>query len=130
MLCSPATLFAVLAVVRHSVEQFRLERTSDDILRCLGSVTAEWTKYSATVDKVVRHTETLHRSVNDELAGTRRRVFEQKLAEIDRLRDGRTIDGTDLGGAPATGGEALVARMAGGDVRPLSRSSDDRPEAV
>ena len=123
VLCSPATLFAVLAVVRQSVEQFRLERTSDEILRCLGGVTEEWAKFTSTLDKVGKQLDTLHRSVNDELNGTRRRVFEQRLGEIDRLRDSQAP-------LPEAGGEALAARKASGDVRPLLVRDPGRGEAV
>ena len=112
VLCSPATLFAVLAVVRQSVEQFRLERTSDEILRCLGGVTEEWTKFTDSLDKVARQLDTVTRSFHDELNGTRRRVFDKSLAEVDRLRDAQAP-------LPARPGEALVARKAEGDIRPL-----------
>ena len=111
VLCSPGTLFAVLAVVRHSVEQFRLERTSDEILRCLGGVTAEWGKFTTSLDKVARQLDTLNRSVNDELNGTRRRVFEQRLAEIDRLRDAEAP--LPEAPRPEAAGDVFVARRAG-----------------
>ena len=123
VLCSPATLFAVLAVVRQSVEQFRLERTSDEILRCLGGVTEEWAKFTTTLDKVGKQLDTLNRSVSDELNGTRRRVFEQKLGEIDRLRDAQAT-------LPEARGEALAARKASGDVRALPVRDAGRDEAV
>ena len=113
VLCSPGTLFAVLAVVRQSVEQFRLERTSDEILRCLAGVTAEWDKFSASLDKVGRQLDTFTRSFCDEVNGTRRRVFERTLGEVDRLRAGGPV------GAIAGAGEALAARKADGDVRAL-----------
>ena len=125
VLCSPSTLFAVLAVVRQSVEQFRLERTSDEILRCLGGVTDEWAKFTTTIDKVVRQLDTLNRSVNDELDGTRRRVFEQRLGEIDRLRDAQAPLPAGSGS-----GEALAARRAAGDVRELPLRPSERDEAV
>ena len=117
VLCSPATLFAVLAVVRQSVEQFRLERTSDEILRCLGGVTEEWTKFTESLDKVARQLDTVTRSFHDELNGTRRRVFDKSLAEVDRLRDAQAP-------LPTGPGEALVARKAEGDVRPLPVGRD------
>ncbi|MGK2928569.1 MAG: hypothetical protein ACSLFO_03230, partial [Acidimicrobiales bacterium] len=66
----------------------------------------------ATIDKVAKQLDTVSRSVNDELNGTRRRVFEQRLGEIDQLRDAQAP-------LPEAGGEALAARKASGDVRPL-----------
>lgn len=128
VLCSPATLFAVLAVVRQSVEQFRLERTSDEILRCLGGVTDEWTKFAASIDKVGKQLATVSKSFDDELNGTRRRVFEKTLDEVDRLRRA-DADLPQGAGAPVIGaGEALVAKKAAGDVRslPFDAGSDDR----
>ncbi len=113
VLCSPSSLFAVLAVVRRSVEQFRLERTSDEILRCLGGLTDEWDKLSGAIDKVGRAVETTQRAYG-ELEGTRRRQFQRRLDDIDRLRTAETGQGRVLGR-----GEALVAQKAAGDVRPL-----------
>lgn len=115
VLCSPATLFAVLAVVRRSVEQFQLERTSDEILRCLGGVTDEWSKFSASLDKLGRQLATVSKTFGEEVNGTRRRVFERSLDEVDRLR---RVDAAPDGVEPGAG-EALVARKAAGDVRPL-----------
>ena len=115
VLCSPATLFAVLAVVRQSVEQFRLERASDEILRCLGGVTAEWTKFTESLDKAARQLDTFTRTFRDEVDGTRRRVFERTLGEVDRLRDAEAGDG---------GGERYVARRSSGDVRALPLGAD------
>lgn len=112
ILCSPSTLFAVLAVVRRSVEQFQLERRSDEILRCLGGVSAEWDKFTGAIDKVGRQLDTVHKSFNDELNGTRRRVFQRTLDEIESLQ---SIDERPVLGA----GEALAAQKAVGDVRPL-----------
>ena len=112
ILCSPSTLFAVLAVVRRSVEQFQLERRSDEILRCLGGVSAEWDKFTGTIDKVGRQLDTVYKSFNDELNGTRRRVFQRTLDEIESLQ---AIDERPVLGA----GEALAAQKAAGDVRPL-----------
>jgi DNA recombination protein RmuC len=112
VLCSPSTLFAVLAVVRRSVEQFQLERRSDEILRCLAGLATEWDKVADALDKVGRQLDTVHRTFHDDLNGTRRRVFQRRLEEIGGLP-----------GAPqavAGPGDALAAQKAAGDVRPLA----------
>ena len=46
VLCSPVSLFAVLAVIRQAVEQTQLARTSNEILECLAGFGKEWTKFS------------------------------------------------------------------------------------
>ncbi len=121
VLCSPATLFAVLAVVRQSVEQFRLERTSDEILRCLGAVNDEWGKFTASLDRLGKQLATATRTFEEDVNGTRRRVFDKTLGEIDRLRDGRL---------EATPGEQLVAKKATGDIRELDFGGKPQDEAV
>ena len=53
VLCSPVSLFAVLAVIRQAVEQTQLARTSNEILECLAGFGKQWTKFSEALDKVV-----------------------------------------------------------------------------
>ncbi|KAA0233990.1 MAG: hypothetical protein JJLCMIEE_00852 [Acidimicrobiales bacterium] len=85
VLCSPSTLFAVLAVVRQSVENFRLERTSDEILACLARFAEQWEKYSEHVDRLGKQLSTVARTY-DQLAGTRRSLLCRELDRIDDLR--------------------------------------------
>ena len=57
VVCSPLTLYAVLAVVRQAVDNFQLERTSSEILGLLGEFSRQWEKYSAQLDKVQQRFE-------------------------------------------------------------------------
>ena len=43
--CSPITLFAVLAVIRQSVNNFALERTSNEILSLFGVFKKQWDEF-------------------------------------------------------------------------------------
>jgi DNA recombination protein RmuC len=101
VLCSPVTLFAVLAVVRQAVDQFRFERTSDEILRCLTGFRSQWDKFAEQLDLVGRRLETAQKGF-DELAGTRRRVLEKQLDAIDDLAERRGVldPPTDDGATP------------------------------
>lgn len=85
VLCSPCTLFSVLAVIRQAVEQAQLQRTSDDILTLLADFEDQWRRFTDAFDKVGRHLDTLQRSWDD-LSGTRRRQLERPLDRIDDLR--------------------------------------------
>jgi DNA recombination protein RmuC len=58
VLCSPTTLFAVLAVIRRSVDAFALERTSDEILEVLAGFADQWERFTDGMDKVGRGLET------------------------------------------------------------------------
>jgi DNA recombination protein RmuC len=51
VVCSPLTLYAVLAVVRQAVDNFQLERTSSEILALLGEFSRQWEKYAGQLDR-------------------------------------------------------------------------------
>lgn len=133
VLCSPSTLFSVLAVVRQAVEQTQLQRTSDEILVCLAAFEQQWGKFAEAFDKVGRSLDSVRRSWDD-LAGPRRRQLERHLDRVAELRSRREVP-VEVGpaevevsaeltvdaGAVAGVGEAEALRRAAGDVRPLTR---------
>ncbi|MCB1018225.1 MAG: DNA recombination protein RmuC [Acidimicrobiales bacterium] len=106
VLCSPSTLFAVLAVVRQAIDHFRLERASDEILECLGGFTRQWEKFSDQLDKVGRQLDQSQRSFAD-LAGTRRNQLQRAVDAVVDLRERKGLDelggGTGGGAGPAAG---------------------------
>jgi DNA recombination protein RmuC len=95
VLCSPLSLFAVLAVVRQAVDTAALARTSGEILSVLGAFTAQWERFCAGLDKVGRAVDGVE-SAYRELAGTRRRALERPLARVEELRRQRGLAGTAL----------------------------------
>ena len=114
VLCSPVSLFAVLAVIRQAVEQTRLARTSDEILQCLAGFGQQWTKFADALDVVVKRFDTAQRGL-EEVTGPRRRQLERQLDRIEDLRASRGLPELPL----ALGdGEGEVLRRASGDVRP------------
>ena len=133
VLCSPSTLFSVLAVIRQAVEQVQLQRTSDEILACLAAFEQQWGKFTDALDKVGRGLDTVRRGW-DELAGTRRRQLERQLDRVGDLRSRRELAGDggddcdtaiDAPGVAAVGdGEGEVLRRSAGDVRELPRPPD------
>jgi DNA recombination protein RmuC len=85
VLCSPLTLYAVLAVVRQAVDNFCLERTSNEILSLLGEFSRQWEKYATQLDRVQQRFE----GVSKEYAAlmtTRHRALQRPLDKIDSLR--------------------------------------------
>ena len=94
VMCSPFTLFAVLGVVRQSVDNFLLERTSDEILECLNGFTKQWASFSEKVDQLGKQLTTAHKTYDD-LASTRRRQLQKQLDKVDRLRSARSLDELD-----------------------------------
>ena len=90
VLCSPVSLFAVLAVIRQAVEQTRLERTSNEILQCLAGFGQQWTKFADALDVVVKRFDTAQRGL-EEVTGPRRRQLERQLDRIEDLRASRGL---------------------------------------
>ena len=94
VMCSPLTLFAVLAVVRQAVESFRMERTASEILEILGTFRKQWDAFSTKMDALGRNLTTTTKAF-DELSGARTRMLERQLDRIDDLQRSRALDVTD-----------------------------------
>ncbi len=100
VLCSPLSLFAILAVVRQAVDAAAVGRTSGEILSVLGTFSRQWEKFCGSLDKVDRALDGLDRAFRD-LAGTRRRALERPLLRVEELRDQRGLPVADLPGDDA-----------------------------
>jgi DNA recombination protein RmuC len=85
VLCSPLTLYAVLAVIRQAVDNFRLERTSNEILALLGEFSRQWEKYAGQLDRVQQRFEGVAKEYAT-LMTTRHRALQRPLDKIDALR--------------------------------------------
>ena len=93
--CSPNTLFAVLAVVRRQVDAVAVQRASSEILERLGKFSEQWQKMSEHIDKVDRQLATVTKSMG-ELSGTRRRQLERELDKIEDVRGRAGLDQTEM----------------------------------
>ncbi len=103
ILCSPLTLFAVLAVVRQAVDSFALERATGEILELLESFRGQWDKFTGQMDTLGDRLDST-RKAYDQLTGTRRRQLERQLDKIDDLRRAEPAAGgrhVQLAPAPA-----------------------------
>ncbi|MEO6627114.1 MAG: DNA recombination protein RmuC [Aquihabitans sp.] len=90
VLCSPFTLFAVLGVIRQSVEAHDIARASDEILECLAGFDDQWRRFADQLDVVAKRFDTAHKGL-EELTGTRRRMLERQLDRVERLRSDRGL---------------------------------------
>jgi DNA recombination protein RmuC len=88
--CSPITLFAVLAVIRQSVHNFALERTSNEILSLFGLFKKQWDEFLKKLDILGKRIEDTQKEY-ESLATTRRRQLERPLNKIDDLREQKGI---------------------------------------
>jgi DNA recombination protein RmuC len=88
--CSPLTLYAILAVIRHAVDNFNLEQTASQILSLLGTFNKQW-------DSFLKCFESMGKKIGEaqeefiSLTTTRRKKLDRPLELIEDLRRQRGI---------------------------------------
>jgi DNA recombination protein RmuC len=90
ILCSPMTLYAILAVIRQAVDNFNLEKTSAEILSLLGAFNNQWATFVKSLEKMGRKIEEAQQEFNM-LTSTRRSQLERPLRKIEDLRKQKGI---------------------------------------
>jgi DNA recombination protein RmuC len=88
--CSPITLFAVLAVIRQSVEVFALRKAEEEVVSLFGRFNQEWTKFRKGLEQLGNRIGSTQKAY-DELNGRRRRALERPLLLLEDLRQRREI---------------------------------------
>jgi DNA recombination protein RmuC len=84
ILCSPVTLFSVLAVIRQAVENFALQRTSHDILDLLSEFRKQWALFVKKMDLLGKRISDAQAEY-ESLITTRRRQLEGPLNRVESL---------------------------------------------
>lgn len=84
VLCSPFSLYAVLTVIRQSMDSFRFAQNSRRILEIVGEFRKQWIKYVDVMDKMGRKIEEAGETYR-ELASTRTRQLDRQLEKIDDM---------------------------------------------
>jgi DNA recombination protein RmuC len=90
VLCSPLTLFAMLGVIRQAFDNFMIERTSDEILKVLGTFEQQWQKFADGLETMGKRIESTQKAF-EELNGPRRRMLERPLSRLDAIRRERGL---------------------------------------
>lgn len=91
ILCSPFTLYAVLAVIRQAVANFNLERTASEILKLLGEFSKQWGLYKEKFEVMGKRLDDAKKEY-DIIATTRSNMLEKPLKKIDDLKRQKAID--------------------------------------
>jgi DNA recombination protein RmuC len=113
VLCSPLTLFAILAVIRQAAENFKLTQQTNAILQALGGFNAEWGKYKDQMSKLDRALDSSRRAF-DELEGARTRRLDRQVERVDRLRLDAGLDAGEQGDPLEPAQEEFRAMRANG----------------
>jgi len=94
VLCSPLTLFAILAVIRQASENFKLAQQTNEILKALGGFNKQWDMFKKQMDKVDNALDS-SRKAYAELMGTRTRQLDKQVERVDELRLTAGLDRSD-----------------------------------
>ncbi len=95
ILCSPMTLYAILAVIRQAIDNFNLERTAANMLSLFGTFNEQWTKFKDCMDRMGKKIAEAHTEF-DKLSTTRCRALERPLDKIEDLRKDKQIEAYQL----------------------------------
>lgn len=95
-LCSPMTLYAILAVVRQATDNFHIEQNSKQILNLLAEFKKQWAKYVDGMDTMGKRLDAATKEYHD-LVGVRTRKLER---ELDKIEDLRTASVSPIQAAP------------------------------
>jgi DNA recombination protein RmuC len=98
IVCSPWTLYALLSVIRQSIDNFNLEKSANKILDLMSQFHKQWSSFIGGMEKMGKKIEELQNEYNSVLT-TRRNMLEKPLAQIERLSSLRS--GADSNGASA-----------------------------
>jgi DNA recombination protein RmuC len=93
ILCSPITLYAILAVIRQAVDNFNLEKTAAQIMSLLGAFHKQWNNFVNSMEKMGKRIEEAQKEYFA-LTSTRRNQLERSLRKIEELRSRTGISET------------------------------------
>ena len=95
ILCSPLSLYAILAVVRQSIDNFQLEGKSKEMLSLFGAFKQQWEKFRDQMDTVKSRLDSACKGY-DELTGVRERQLDKALSKIDDVRIEKGVQAATL----------------------------------
>ena len=90
ILCSPLTLYAILAVIRQAVDNFHLEQNANKMLALMGTFKKQWSLFVESMDKMGKKIEEARKEF-DSLTATRRKALDRPLEQIEELRQQKDI---------------------------------------
>ncbi|MCL2679391.1 MAG: DNA recombination protein RmuC [Dehalococcoidia bacterium] len=85
VICSPLTLYAILAVIRQAIENFNLGQTTSRISQLLGDFGKQWQNFKTSMDRMGKKIKESSDEF-DTLSTTRTNQLERVLIKIDELR--------------------------------------------
>ena len=91
VLCSPVTLYAVLALIRKALDTFKMERATAEILGLVSLFEKQWLKFMDSMDKMGKKLQDAQTEY-DYLLTTRKSQLEKPVKKIGEIRRERNIE--------------------------------------
>lgn len=91
VLCSPLTLYAMLAVIRQAAERANLMKGADEALALVAEFQKQWDRYKDSMEQMGKRIDDVKKEY-DNLTSTRTRMLERPLAKIENLRTSTELD--------------------------------------
>lgn len=114
IVCSPVTLYAVLAIIRQSLDNFNLERSAHKILELMSAFYKQWGQFIVGMDKLGKRIEELQNEFNT-IVTTRRNQLEKPLQQIESLARQQALS------EPNSNGRSVIEGGAGLSALPSSQ---------
>jgi DNA recombination protein RmuC len=90
VVCSPLTLFAILAIIRQAIDNFNLEKTTNEIISLLGNFYKQWGNFIESFEKLGKKVDEAHGEY-EKLMTIRRSKLQKPLDRIEQLRQQRGL---------------------------------------
>ena len=109
ILCSPFTLFAILAIIRQSLDNFSMEKTAGEILGLVKGFKKEWEKFAESMSKMGEKLDGAREEYR-KMTTTRHDKLDKSIQKIEDLQQLKGI-GTE----PAVCDAEIIVLGAGED---------------
>jgi len=96
ILCSPVTLYAVLAIIHQAMENFNLQNTAGQILNLLESFYKQWQAFVKSLERVGKKVDEAQAEFQI-LNSTRRNQLEKPLRQIESIKKQVQPEGPETG---------------------------------
>ena len=91
VLCSPLTLYAMLAVIRQAAENVNIERRAQEMAALVSAFLKQWGNFKDELDRLGGQLETA-RKTHERLSTTRVRQLEKPIDKIEELRSAGQLE--------------------------------------
>ena len=91
ILCSPLTLYIVLAVIRQASQNFNIEQQSRQIVAIVNEIRQEWDKYTGEMQTLSNHFQRVYNNLQ-RLTVTRTRALDRRFDKIEGLLEDNNLE--------------------------------------